>query len=115
MRNIIEEIDLSVWKKRPLILHELREKEIYINDRALRNLIREHNEKYINGIKDDYIAHDNRRGYIKTKEKMIIKRSIYDNLVRGLDQIKLYRNTLKAMGEWENEKLKLKEEMEKYE
>lgn len=111
MRNIIEEIDLTKWKKKTVILHELSKKNIYINERVFRELIRKHNEKYINNIVDTYIAHDNNKGYIQTKDKMIIKRSLHDNKVRGIDQIVLYSKGLKAIGEWENEKLNLQEEI----
>ena len=97
---IYDLIDLSNWKKKKDILKELKEEGLVMNERQLRKLIEVNNKgfkEHIQGVK--FIAHSNTLGYIATTDENLIKQSVEDNKKRALTQLKIVRDTYRALGE----------------
>ena len=93
---IIEQVDLSNWKKQKEIIFELhRECGINISSREWRTQVEKWNKKFANGEVDYYITHSNSKGFKATtnyKEAQIAKN----------DYIKRAKNMLKKAKECED-------------
>ena len=97
---IYDLIDLTNWKKKKDILRELQLNGVPMNERKFRKLVEVNNKgfkEHIQGIK--FIAHSNSLGYIATTDEELIKQSVEDNKKRALTQLKIVRDTYRALGE----------------
>lgn len=106
---MLEIIDLSEWKKKEQILEEYKELGIGMKERTFRKLVEMNNKCYYDHTTEWFVAHGN-KGYIKTKDPEIIKKSISDGKKRAIALLKIYRDTKKALGENDNLKLELENE-----
>lgn len=100
-------IDMTEWKKKSQLLDELYDKNVKLNERDLRCIIKNNNRLFNLHKRDTFIAHDNSKGYIATTNVFIIKRSIQDNFKRSRDMLYDYGMTMKAIKENHNLKMDL--------
>lgn len=105
---MLDLIDLSEWKTKNQIIKELHDQDIKTDERTLRAMIEKHNIRYFNHLEKEYIAHSP-KGYIKTSDYSIIKKSIDDGKKRALNLLWKYSKTTKALGENNNLKLELED------
>lgn len=99
-----ELINLKEWKTKKQILNELRTHEIYMDERAWRVYVENHNKRYFNGLCDDYIVHG-KKGYKLTQDRKEIVKSADDLTKRALNMLWKASQTYKSMGEHMNIKL----------
>lgn len=106
---ILENVDLSDWKTKKEVIKELSFKGIDVDERKIRLLIEDHNDKFVQHLSDTYIAHSN-KGYKKTTDYEEIKSSINDMRKRALDMLCKESKVRKAIGENCNFKLIINED-----
>lgn len=99
-------IDLTEWKNKKTILNEYKAQEIKMDERTFRKMVENHNKRYFSHSESDFIAHG-RKGYLRTKDAEIIRKSIEDGKKRALNLLWKYSQTKKALGEKDNLRLDL--------
>ena len=98
--KIYELVNMDNWRIREDVLLELQlKKGLEIDERSLRNEFEINNKLFYEHLVDKFIAHDNKKGYIATTDRNIIKRSIDDDKKRAIKLFTRYSRTLKALGE----------------
>ena len=99
-------INLREWKTKKIILQELENQGFRVDERNLRIQIEKHNQRFFEHHEEEFIAHG-RKGYIKTKDSRIIKRSVEDGKKRALNLLWKYSRTKRALGEKDNLRFEL--------
>ena len=108
---MIDIINLSDWKKMKEIkeVYERYDKHISKDGREFRLLVEQYNEGYFNHLHDDFIAHDNVKGYKLTSDPKEIERSLNDYKKRGINQLIKYCRGMRSRGENINLQLLIEE------
>lgn len=101
---MIDQVDLTNWKTRKVILAELGLEDNDNNSRAWRLAVEKQNELYHTHESETFIAHSN-KGYKIAENEEEIRKSVRDYFKRGIDQITKSRKILKAIGENANMKI----------
>lgn len=101
-------VDLTEWKTKKQIKNELKTYGITLNERCFRKQVENHNKLYALHRKDSFIVHGE-KGYKMTNDTEEIRKSLRDNLKRGLDQLSKYHKGIKALGENANFSLSIKD------
>lgn len=101
-------VDLTEWKTKKQIKNELKTYGITLNERCFRKQVENHNKLYASHQKDSFVVHGE-KGYKMTNDTEEIRRSLRDNLKRGLDQLSKYHKGIKALGENANFSLSIKD------
>ena len=79
-------INLENWKTKSDILSEIKLNGGYIHERTFRNMVKDQNKDFADGISDYYIAHSD-KGYKITTDEVDILTSIYDKEKRAFDML----------------------------
>jgi hypothetical protein len=108
---MIEILNLTDWKKMSYIKEKYREygKQISQDGREFRRLVEEYNKGYFNHEHEDFIAHDNVKGYKLTADSKEIDKALLDYKKRGINQLIKYCRGMKARGENINVSLLIEE------
>lgn len=105
---MIEQIELSEWKKQKDILFELhREYGINISSREWRTAVEKWNKKFANGEVGFYITHSNSKGYKATTDYQEAKIGRDDYIKRAINMLKKARSCDKAFRLKDNFKIDL--------
>ncbi len=88
---------LVEWHTKKEIINHLKSNGIIIQERGLRKLFEQFNERYFNDENELYIAHSC-KGYLLTADTNIIGNSIIDDKKRALKLLKRYQKTSKKVG-----------------
>ncbi len=103
------------WKTKNEILYFLN--HFYkqnVDERTLRTIFAEFNERYEKGETELFIAHSS-RGYLLTADQNIILSSLQDDYKRALKLLKRYYRCKSALSEKKQLSLMSKEETDLYE
>lgn len=103
---MINLVNLETWKTKKIILQELEAQGFKVDERSLRKMIERHNQLFFEHHEDEFIAHGS-KGYMKTKDSRIIKRSVEDGKKRALNLLWKYSRVKKALGEKDNLRFEL--------
>ena len=95
---IYDLVDLSDWKKKKEILIELQLKGYPLGEREFRKRVEINNQLYAEHLANYFIAHST-KGYLATNDSELIKASLNDNKKRAMTQLKIIKDTYKALGE----------------
>lgn len=79
-------VDISEWKTKNEIIDEITLNGGYINERSFRNMVKEKNKDFIDGLSEYFIAHSDKGYKITTDTDEIIK-SIKDKEKRAFDML----------------------------
>lgn len=93
----INNIDLTCWKKRKVILKELNQGWNRVSDRSFRKWVEDFNKTYDGRIQPEYIVHGP-KGYKLTKNREEIRRSLNDNDRRAYTMLPQTRSVRKELG-----------------
>lgn len=103
--NVIENIDLSNWKKQKDIIFELhREYGINISSREWRIQVETWNKRFASGEVEYYITHSNSLGYKATTDYLEALIGRNDYIKRAVNMLNKARNCDKAFGHLHNYK-----------
>lgn len=108
---MLDIVNISNWKKMSEIKEICRhyDKPISKDGREWRLFVEKYNEGYFNHLHDDFIAHDNIKGYKLTSDPKEIERSLKDYKKRGINQLIKYCRGMRARGENINLQLLIEE------
>lgn len=108
---MLDIVNISDWKKMSEIKEIYRhyDKPISKDGREWRLFVEKYNEGYFNHLHDDFIAHDNVKGYKLTSDPKEIERSLNDYKKRGINQLIKYCRGMRARGENINLQLLIEE------
>ncbi len=107
LEKIIETLSLTEWKKKRIILSELKQ-HFDISERSFRKLVEINNRLFGNGQTDYYIAHSC-RGYKLTFDYNEMKQSVADNRKRAITMLKDCNNIEETFKKRNYAKLDLEE------
>lgn len=106
---MIEQVDLSNWKKQQEIILELhREYGINISSRDWRNQVERWNKKFAEGEVDYYITHSTSNGFKATRDYEEAKVARNDYIKRAINMLNKAKSCDKAFGVIDNYKFDYK-------
>ncbi len=96
---VINKVNLNEWKTLKEIQLELQIMGIKKSSREIRREFEAHNDDFRSGLVDTYICHSCRypSGYKMSRNHDEIMNSIEDNRKRGVEQLRDYSDTVRAL------------------